>query len=271
MSKINIGITGSTGSLGKEMLKYNKELNFIRYQGDIRSKIRLKKWFEKNNFDAIFHLAAIVPIKVVNKNRRKALEVNLNGTKNIVDEAIKNNIGWFFFSSTSHVYSSSNKRISEKFKLKPISYYGKTKKLAEDYIIKKFKKKNINYCIGRIFSTTNKSQKENYLIPDLKKRIKNNNKKILLKNLNHYRDFISLEDLSKIIIILHKKKFKGIINLGSGNSIHLKKIASIIAKKYKKTIKFEDNKIPTFLVANVSKLKKFCRHRLSKKIETQIF
>ena len=36
-------------------------------------------------------------------------------------------------------------------------------------------------------------------------------------------------------------------------------------------IKFEDNEIPTFLVANVSKLRKFCRYRLSKKIETQIF
>ena len=271
MNKINIGITGSTGSLGKELLKFSKELNFISFKKDIRSKKKLKKWFEKNNFDAIFHLAAIVPIKEVNKNKNKALEVNFFGTKNIVDEVINNNIKWFFFSSTSNVYSSSKKKISERFKSKPISFYGKTKRLAEDYIIKKFKNNNNDYCIGRIFSTTNKLQKENYLVPDLKKRIENSNKKILLKNLNHYRDFISLKDLTKIIIKLYKKRFRGIINLGSGNSIHLKTIAMIIAKKYGKNLEFEDNKIPTHLVANVEKMKKFCRYRLSKKIETQIF
>ena len=57
--------------------------------------------------------------------------------------------------------------------------------------------------------------KKNFLIPDLKKKIKNKKKIILLKNLNHYRDFISTKDLAKIIIFLYKKKFKGIINLGS--------------------------------------------------------
>ena len=97
MSKINIGITGATGSLGKEMLKFKRDLNFIHYQGDIRSKNKLKEWFKKNKFDAIFHLAAIVPIKVVNKNRKKAMEVNFHGTKNIVNESIKNDVKWFFF------------------------------------------------------------------------------------------------------------------------------------------------------------------------------
>ena len=96
--------------MGKELLKFSKELNFISFKKEIRSKKKLKKWFEKNNFDAIFHLAAIVPIKEVNKNKNKALEVNFFGTKNIVDEVINNNIKWFFFSSTSHVYSSSKKK-----------------------------------------------------------------------------------------------------------------------------------------------------------------
>ena len=82
--------------------------------------------------------------------------------------------------------------------------------MAEQYIIKKFESAKIKYCIGRIFSTTNKNQKKNYLVPDLKYKIKNAKKKILLKNLNHYRDFISIEDISKIIFVLLKKRYKGI-------------------------------------------------------------
>ena len=58
---------------------------------------------------------------------------------------------------------------------------------------------------------------------------KEKKKKLTLKNLNHYRDFISMEDISKIIFILMRKKFSGILNLGSGKGIFLKDIAKIIA------------------------------------------
>ena len=112
-----------------------------------------------------------------------------------------------FFSSTSHVYKSSHKKISEKSFKKPVSYYGQTKLLAENYIKNKFKFTKTNYCIGRIFSTTNKNQKKNYLVPDLNYKIRKTKKSLVLKNLNHYRDFISMEDISKIIFVLMKKKY----------------------------------------------------------------
>ena len=80
-----------------------------------------------------------------------------------------------------------------------------------------------------------------------------------------------MQDISKIIFILKKKKYKGIINLGSGNEIFLKDIAIAIAKKYKKKINFLENKKKTYLIANVSKLKKFYKLKFSKKIEKLIF
>ena len=96
MKKLSIGITGSTGSLGKEILK-NKHFKFIKYKKDIRSKLNLKRWFKTNHFDAVIHLAAIVPIKDVNLNQKKAYNVNYIGTKNIVNEAKSYKVKWFFF------------------------------------------------------------------------------------------------------------------------------------------------------------------------------
>ena len=77
--KVKIGITGCTGSLGKFILK--KTYKFICFKGDIRNRKDVKNWLFKNNFQAIFHLAAIVPIKTVNSNRTKAYNVNYKGTK----------------------------------------------------------------------------------------------------------------------------------------------------------------------------------------------
>ncbi len=108
-------------------------------------------------------------------------------------------------------------------------------------------------------------------MPDLKYKIKNAKKKILLRNLNHYRDFISMEDISKIIFVLLKKRFNGILNFGSGKGVFLKDIAKIIAKKYKKEIIFKDNKKITYLTANISKLLRYYKFKRSKKIENLIF
>ena len=268
---LKFGITGSTGSLGRILTKANNKIKYTYFKGDVTNKKEVFKWLKNKKLDAIIHLAAVVPIKIVNTDIKRAYKVNYLGTKNIIDAIKKENVSWFFFASTSHVYKSKKIKIDENSLIKPISYYGKTKYLAEQYIVKVLKKKKINYCIGRIFSTTNKNQKKNYLVPDLKNKIKKTKKKIVLENLNHYRDFISMNDISKIIISLYKSNFIGIINIGSGVKIHLKNIAELICKKYNKKFEFIDNKKKTYLVANVTKLKKIYKKKFITKIDELIF
>ena len=94
---IQFGITGHTGSLGRILIKSNKDIRYILFKGDIRKTKDIDKWFLNNKFDAIIHLAAIVPIKEVNKDRVKAREINYLGTKNVVDACLKKKIRWFFF------------------------------------------------------------------------------------------------------------------------------------------------------------------------------
>ena len=75
-----IGLTGSTGSLGKLIYKNKKNLKIFRFKGDIRNKKEVFEWIHKNDLKIIIHLAAIVPIKTVNENKRKAKEVNYFGS-----------------------------------------------------------------------------------------------------------------------------------------------------------------------------------------------
>ncbi len=269
--KLRFGITGSTGSLGKNLIKVNKNIKFIKFKGDVRNKSKVRNWIKDNKLDVLIHLAAIVPIKTVNKNKKKAYYVNYYGTKNIVDEILNSRIKWFFFSSTSHVYKSSKKKILENFRKDPISFYGKTKYLAEKYIIKKLGNTQTKYCIGRIFSTSNSNQKKNYLVPDLIKKVRNSKNTISLKNLNHYRDFISMMEISKIIISLYKIRYQGVINIGRGKGILLKDIARLICKKYGKKYKFIDNDKPSYLISNNDRLKKYFKLKKITNLEKLIF
>ena len=256
---ITCGITGSTGVLGSSFIdKYKNKIKFIKFRGDITKNNNLITWFKKNNFDFIVHLAALVPTGKVDKNFNYANKVNIEGTKNLANLVLKDkNISWFFFSSTSHVYKNNIKitKLSEKSKLDPYTNYGKTKLKAEKILIKKFKKSKINLCIGRIFSFTSYKQDKSFFVPNMFRKIKNN-KNIKLTNLNHYRDFISVNDICTAINLLYKKKYKGIINICCGKKINLITIVKLLAKKFKKKIIINDQKKPSFLVGNNTRLKK---------------
>lgn len=256
---ITCGITGGNGVLGSAFVsKYQNKIKFIKFRGDITKKIDLINWFKKNNFDFIIHFAALVPTGKVDKNYNYANKVNVEGTKNLANLVLKDkNICWFFFSSTSHVYKNNIKatKLNEKSKLEPYTNYGKTKLKAEKILIKKFKKSKINLCIGRIFSFTSHNQDKSFFVPNIFSKIKNN-KNIKLTNLNHFRDFISVNDICSAINLLYNKKYKGIINICSGKKINLVTIVLYFAKKFKKKITINNQKKPSYLVGDNNRLKK---------------
>ena len=180
--KFNCGITGHSGILGSEITKHKQNISFVKFRGDLTVKEDVKKWLDNNKIDFLIHLAAVVPTSIVANNFNYAKKVNYIGTKNLIDELIKKEkkIKWFFFSSTSHVYGFSKKKISEKVKTDPSSKYGLTKLKAENYIIRKLKKNHIPFCIGRIFSFTNKKQTTEFVIPNIIKKVKRAKKKLSL-------------------------------------------------------------------------------------------
>ncbi len=68
---MKIGITGSSGSLGKELLKRIKANKIYRFKGRLENKKKITLWIKKNSFDCVIHLAAIVPINIVNDDKKK--------------------------------------------------------------------------------------------------------------------------------------------------------------------------------------------------------
>ena len=254
--RFNCGITGHTGVLGSEIIKNKFGIKFIKFKGDLTIKKDIEKWLDKNKLDFVFHLAAIVPTKIVINNFKYANKVNYLGTKNLIDELIKKKrIKWFFFSSTSHVYNFSKKKISENFKTKPSSKYGLTKLKAEKYISNKLTKNKIPFCIGRIFSFTNKKQTVDFVIPSIIKKAKIAEEIVHFDNVNNSRDFLSTYDICKAIVLLFTKKSTGIFNIGSGKAILISDIVKIIFKKYNKKYHINSKTLGNSLIANNDKIK----------------
>tara|TARA_A100001015_G_scaffold319768_1_gene443775 strand:- start:1904 stop:2689 length:786 start_codon:yes stop_codon:yes gene_type:complete len=237
-------ITGYTGILGSNFIKRNNNIKFIRFKEDLSKKNDIQNFIKKNSFDYFLHFGAIVPTYRVRENFIYAKKVNHYSTINIVKELKKKNENiWFFFSSSSHVYGFSNKKIKETNKIKPINKYGKLKALSEESIHKILKKSKVKFCIGRIFSFTHKNQDKSFFVPSA---LRGNAKEV-----NSLRDFIDVRDICSAIRILINKKKTGIFNIASGKKINLLKIISIIKEKRIRKVSNPQNNI----FADISKLK----------------
>ena len=252
-------ITGSNGVLGRKLKKI-LPYKFYEFKGDITNKKKVEDWALKKNFDIIIHLAALVAVDKVNKNYKRAYDVNVSGTLNLIRSILKKNNkpNWLFFASTSHVYKPtlSYKKISEKVAANPQNKYGKTKLIAENILKKMLKKQPIKVCIGRIFSFTDKKQKPPYVIPNIIKKIRSSLEPVKLKNLNHYRDFSNIKDIISAIDTLRKSKTSGTYNIGSSLKFDLRNIARLFSKKYKKKIIFNNSKQSSFLISDNKKILK---------------
>ena len=139
-------ITGGTGSFGRkflasilsedsprsvrifsrgELLQYETEKLFpderIRFFiGDVRDKERLSR--AMNGVDIVVHAAALKQVPACEYNPIEAVKTNINGTINIINAALDNNVDRVIALSTDKA-------------VHPVNLYGSTKMVAEKLFI----------------------------------------------------------------------------------------------------------------------------------------
>jgi nucleoside-diphosphate-sugar epimerase len=141
-------VTGGTGFIGShlvdELLQQGYEVRVLRRPtssttylegknltyavGDLSDTTSLMKACE--NIDVVFHVAALPRDW---GTRKEFLEVNLYGTKNLLDACVKTKAPRFVFMSSASVYGFPNttQPIDEDFPKKPNTKYGESKYRAE--------------------------------------------------------------------------------------------------------------------------------------------
>ena len=152
---------------------------------------------------------------------------------------------------------NQKKKLNEKSKREPSNYYGYTKKLLEDYVLKNQNKFYYNIGIARIFNFYNKLSNKNFFINDVLKKLNSNKKQIYFENINTFRDFLSMSDINSALYLMIKLQLINDFNICSGKKIKLKDIIIYLSKmkQNKKDIIF-DNKSSKDLIGSNIKLKK---------------
>ena len=244
-------VTGGAGFIGNNivrlLLKHNHDVDIIDnlhtgkienvksilnqinfFKIDIRNKEELKKII--NNYDGIFHEAALTAVPESFEKPKEYNDVNVIGTKNIFEIANSKNIRVVFASSSSVYGNTTEIPINENSKKKPINPYGQTK-LDNEILAEELKDLSV---IGlRYFNVYGIGQNISYagVITNFLEKIKNKKPLIINGKGNQIRDFIHVNDIAKANLdaMLSNVK-KGFFNIGTGIPTSINNLAEIMIK-----------------------------------------
>lgn len=198
---------------------------------DIRSEVILSvlNYFKPN---LVFHLAArpSVPFSVANPILSN--DININGTLNLLESSLKNNVKRFIFSSSSSVYGGTDgSATSENYKPNPQSPYALQKLVGEEYC-RLFVKYGLDTCSLRYFNVFGENQDPNSpyaaVIASFLKHKRENSIPNIYGDGNQKRDFCHVDNVvsANIAAATRIAPINGeVFNIGCGKNISINDIA----------------------------------------------
>ena len=240
-----IAISGYKSYIGNHFYHQNKKkIRIVHFKKDINNISELKKFIIKKRITHFINFAGLSRLKC-SENKSECTKTNFKSIRSIINffKKLKNK-PMFIFISTCHVYCKSNKKLNENSKLAPNSLYADLKLKSEKFIINNYK----NYTILRLFNVYGPNQPISFFIPDMIKKIKNNQ---IIKIDKSIRDFIHVNTVSRVINFIISKNITGVINVGSGRGYALKSIINRISNKLKKKPLIKISNKKTKIIANV--------------------
>jgi len=254
---MKILVTGGAGFIGKHLVKYlldkgntitifdnfsNSEEKSLEYyiksgvkivNGDIRKFDEILK--ETEDQDVLIHLAAKISVSQSILNPSETFEVNVDGTKNVLEACKKNYVKKIIIASSAAVYGegSSGMKLIESAKTNPISPYGKSKLKMEQEIEKNNK---IDCVILRFFNIFGIGQTPEYagVITKFIEMILSNKPLEIFGDGMQTRDFVSINDVVESIYDAIKNGKNGTYNIASGKAITINELAKFMISLSKK-------------------------------------
>ncbi|MBU0577422.1 GDP-mannose 4,6-dehydratase [Patescibacteria group bacterium] len=193
----------------------------------------MNKIFVQEKPDKIIHLAARAGVRDSIENPLLYKQVNLDGTKNLLELAKDFNVKNFVFASSSSIYGNQEKTpFSETdIDLKPISFYGETKKEGEEIARKYHESCGLPITCLRFFTVYGPAGRPDMAPYKFTKLINEGEPIPKFGEGNTKRDYTYIDDIvAGIIAALEKNLPFEIINLGNNQVTSLNEFIALIEK-----------------------------------------
>jgi len=171
----------------------------------------------------IFHMA-VLPLGPCSEDPRRCVEVNVDGTLNVLEAARDVGARKVVFSSASSVYGDTNETMDESHPLGARTMYGASK-IAGEYFVRAFRDLyGLDYVILRYMNVYGPRQ-EGGLVINVLRRIQAGEQPTIMGDGSQSFDFVHVADVAAAnVAAMASEVDEGAFNVGGGNEVTVRQI-----------------------------------------------
>ena len=200
------------------------------YYGSVLDLSSLRSAME--GCDIVFHLGAMLGVRRTEADKLRCIEINIEGTKNVLECAVQQRIRKVVFSSSSEVYGEPLKNpITEEFATQGKTVYAVSKLAGEELCNAFSQQYPLEYTILRYFNCYGPYQTAQFVITKFISNVLNGVSPVINGDGKQIRSYTYVSDTARATILaaLSQKTNREILNIGYGRSpVTLKELAEMI-------------------------------------------
>jgi UDP-glucose 4-epimerase len=196
-------------------------------QGDVRNASALAEVLAAHRPRIVCHLAALHFIPYCNAHPVEAMDVNVNGTRALLEACRTRRPERILFASTGAVYPLDGGPFTEEHATAPTDVYGYTKQMGEDLVRLFTRETGVASVTARFFNAFGPNETNPHLVPDLLAQVTAGDT-VRLGNLEPVRDYVHTDDLAAAVVALARGDTTAydVFNVGSGEGRSVRDVVS---------------------------------------------
>ncbi len=200
--------------------KFPDDIKFI--EGDVTNRDQVDNAMQ--GIEYVFHMA-VLPLNACSANPRACLDININGTFNIIEAAKNAGVKKIIYSSASSIYGDTEKTMDETHPFNARTMYGMSKLTGEYFLRAFYDLYKLDYIVLRYMNVYGPSQSGGLIMNTLK-RIKEGFRPTIFGDGSQSFDFVYVDDVvSANILAMEKNVTNEAFNIGGEEEVTVRDIA----------------------------------------------
>ena len=200
-------------------------------EGDIRDAARTEAAIAECRPGLVIHLAAMHFIPECLARPRDTMDVNVTGTRVVLDACRRHSVDRVMFASSAAVYMPSDEPCREdSTPLRPLEVYGESKLAGERLAGRFHEETGIPTTILRLFNAVGRRETNPHVVPHIFESLRKGDV-VELGNLTPRRDYIDTRDVADAILAAAASPGRlSVFNVGTGVAYSVSDIVERLAR-----------------------------------------
>jgi UDP-glucuronate 4-epimerase len=220
--------------------------NFTMVEADIRDRAAVDALFDAHDIRGVAHLAAMAGVRESVRQPHLYVEVNLNGTLNLLDAAQRHGTAVFVQASTSSVYGETKQLpfVETDSADRPLAAYPASKRAAELLGHTFYHLHGLNVTVLRFFNVYGPAGRPDMMPLRVMNAVLDGTEIPIFNGGDIYRDWTYVDDtVAGVMAALDKPLGYEVMNLGCGAPISLREFIDVIEAQAGRKLNTRD--VPT--------------------------